>query len=227
MTVIVTGASKGIGKYLFDKFAEQGCEVFGTYNATPCSELKGYCQVDVSDKNQVDKFVTSLDLHLKKIVLINCAGISYNSFLHKAAEEQWKRVINVNLMGTFYMTRALLPIMRNNGYGRIINFSSVVTKYPTPGVSAYAVSKAGINALTKCLSLENASKGVTVNSLNLGYTNAGMGLNDVPEAYRDLMLKHIPLHRFCEPSEIFNIVSCMINTEYLTGSIIDVNGGMI
>lgn len=227
MMVIITGASKGIGKYLFDKFLEEGYEVVGTYHSTSCNVVDGYFHVDVSDEQQVQNFIGQLDLQTKKVILINCAGISYNSFVHKADPVQWKKVIDVNLLGTFYMSHALLPIMRSNGYGRIINFASVVTKYPTPGVSAYAVSKSGINALTKALSLENASKGITVNSLNLGYTNAGMGLHDVPEAYKKMIMEHIPLHRFCEPFEVFNIITCIIKTEYLTGSVIDVNGGLL
>lgn len=226
MMIIITGASKGIGKYLFDEFKNRGHEVIGTYNTTSCDPKEGYFQVDVSDERQVKDFVCSLDLQAKKIVLVNCAGISYNSFIHKADPIQWQKVIEVNLMGTFYMVHALLPIMRSNGYGRIINFASVVTKVPTPGVSAYAVSKSGINALTKSISVENASKGITVNSLNLGYTNLGMGLYDVPEAYKKMIMERIPLHRFCSPSEIFNMVSCMIETEYLTGSIIDIDGGL-
>ena len=117
--------------------------------------------------------------------------------------------------------------MRENKWGRIINFSSVVTKMPTPGVSAYAASKSALIGLTKTLSIENALCGVTVNSINLGYTNAGMGINDVPEKYREIITDKIPEKRFCEPIEIFNTIEYIIKTEYLSGSIIDLNGGLI
>ncbi|MBP1671863.1 MAG: family oxidoreductase, partial [Bacteroidetes bacterium] len=107
---------------------------------------------------------------------MNCAGISYNSYAHKADIDKWNKVIEVNLNGTFNVIRNILPIMREQSYGRIINFSSIVTSLPTPGVSAYAASKAGLIGLTKSLAVENASKRITVNAINLGYANIGMGL---------------------------------------------------
>lgn len=100
-------------------------------------------------------WIESINDQLDNIILINCAGISYSSFAHKADIIQWKNVINVNLNGTFNVIHCLLPWMREQHYGRIIN-SSVVAKLPTMGVSAYAASKAGLIGLTKSLALENA-----------------------------------------------------------------------
>lgn len=227
--IIITGASKGVGKYLFDEFRNLGQPVVGTYNSSKAvvSENNGYYKVDITHYEEVSDWVLSLKPKLDKITLINCAGISYNSFAHKADISLWSKVIDVNLKGTFNVTHCLLPIMREQNYGRIINFSSVVTSLPTVGISAYMASKCAINGLTKVLAKENASKGVTVNSISLGYSNIGMGINEVPDQHKDILLKTIPLNRFCEPSEIFNTVKFIIETEYINGSIIDLNGGLI
>ena len=228
--IIITGASKGIGRYLFKQFKNDGFEVHGTYNSTNIdleNDLNDYSKVDVSDYSSVVEWVESIKDKLSNIILLNCAGISYNSFAHKADIEKWEKVIDVNLKGSFFVIRALLPYMRENKYGRIINFSSVVAKVPTQGVSAYAASKAGLIGLTKSLAIENASKGITVNAINLGYVNLGMGISDVPIAYQEKMKVQIPAGRFCNPQEIYNTVNFLINTEYTNGSAIDINGGLI
>jgi NAD(P)-dependent dehydrogenase (short-subunit alcohol dehydrogenase family) len=228
--ILITGASKGIGRYLFNCFKKDGLQVLGTYNSTTEGleeDQKAYYKLDVSDHKAVVEMIVSVKGSLSRIVLLNCAGISYNSFAHKANIELWSRVIDVNLKGSFNVIREVLPLMREQGYGRIINFSSVVTSLPTPGISAYAASKAGLLGLTKSLAAENASKGITVNAINLGYVNLGMGVNDVPLAYQEKMKSQIPAGRFCEPEEIYNTVNYLIKTEYVNGAAIDINGGLI
>lgn len=227
--IIITGASKNIGRYLFKCFKERGERVIGLYNSTLCGfdeDKTDYFRVDISDYSSVENFVNGIKDELKDIVLVNCAGMSYTGFAHKADIEKWQKVIDVNLIGTFNITRALLPYMREQGFGRIINFSSVVAVKSTPGVSAYAASKAGLIGLTKSLSVENASKGITVNAINLGYVSIGMGVEEVPEAYRQKMMDSIPTGRFCNPKEILNTVDYLINTEYINGADININGGV-
>ncbi|MGE4586135.1 MAG: SDR family NAD(P)-dependent oxidoreductase [Mangrovibacterium sp.] len=228
--IIITGASKGVGRYLFSRFKKDGSDVLGTYNTSISgfeNDIKSYLRIDVSDGESVNKMIAEIKGSLSKIVLLNCAGISYTSFAHKADINLWAKVIDVNLKGSFHMIHALLPIMREQNYGRIISFSSVVTARPTPGVSAYAASKAGLLGLTKSIAAENASKGITVNAINLGYVNVGMGVNDVPLAYQEKMKAQIPAGRFCDPEEIYNTVNYLINTEYVNGAAIDINGGLI
>lgn len=228
--ILITGASKGVGRYLFRRFREDNFEVIGTFNNTVLGfeeDLSDYLKVDINDYAAIKDLVLKIKPLLSKIVLINCAAISYNSFAHKSDVDQWCNVIDVNLKGTFYFIRELLPIMREQGYGRIINFSSVVATLPTPGVSAYAASKAAIVGLTKSLAVENGSKGVTVNAINLGYTNIGMGVNDVPVEYQEKIKSKISLGRFCEPEEIYNTIKFLISTEYVNGASIDINGGII
>ncbi len=228
--IIITGASKNVGRYLFTAFKGAGYEVAGTYN----SSLEGfeedaadYRRVDISDYRAVQEWIASLGEHLRDIVLINCAGISYNSFAHKADMDKWRRVVEVNLLGTFNVIHEVLPLMRTQRYGRIINISSVVAKFPTPGVSAYAATKSALWGLSRSLAAENGSMGITVNSINLGYVNAGMGVNDVPEAYQEKIKALIPSGRFCEPEEIFRTVRYLMDTPYVNGSEIDINGGLV
>lgn len=228
--IFITGASKGLGRYLFTRFKQDGLNVLGTFNSTTAGldeDKSLYIKVDISDNRAVEEMVSSIKDSLSKIVLLNCAGISYNSFAHKANIEQWGRVIDVNLKGTFNIIHQVLPLMREQRYGRIINFSSVVTSMPTPGVSAYAASKAGLLGLTKSLAAENASKGITVNAINLGYVNIGMGLNDVPSSYLERIKAQIPVGRFCEPEEVYNTVKYLIQTEYVNGAAIDINGALV
>ena len=228
--ILITGASKGIGRYLFKRFKQDRLNVIGTYNSTTiglAEDMNAYYKVDVSDSKAVKEMIASIKCSLSQIVLLNCAGISYNSFAHKADIEQWGRVIDVNLKGTFNVIHEVLSLMREQKYGRIINFSSVIAFLPTPGVSAYAASKAGLVGLTKSLAAENAAKGITVNAINLGYVNIGMGVNDVPAAYQEKMKTQIPAGRFCEPEEVYNTVKYLIQTEYVNGAAIDINGALI
>lgn len=226
MFVIITGASKGIGQALMRKFADDGYEVVGTYNSSKPGDGE-YYKVDVKSYDEVCQWIESMRPRLNEVVLINCAGISYNSFAHKADIAQWGEVIDVNIKGTFNVIRSMLPYMREAGFGRIINFSSVVTKLPTPGVSAYSASKAALVGLTKTLAVENASKGVTINAINLGYCNVGMGVNDVPVEYQEKMLAQIPAKRFCDIEEVYSTIRYIIDTPYLNGSAIDINGGIV
>jgi NAD(P)-dependent dehydrogenase (short-subunit alcohol dehydrogenase family) len=225
--IIITGASRGIGKFLLEQFIIDGFEVVGTYNNSIIELHNSYYKVDVMNFQETEEWIHKVTSSSSELILINCAGISYNAFAHKSDIDQWGHVIDVNIKGTFNVIRCVLPLMRQQKYGRIINFSSVVTKYPTPGISAYITSKAAINGLTKSLARENGALGITVNSINLGYVNVGMGVEQVPEEYQKQLKHLIPAGRFCEPMEIFNTVKYIIKNEYLNGSILDLNGALI
>jgi len=226
--IIITGASGGIGKYLFNRYQKIGLEVLGTYHSSN-SEFNlqdALFKVDISNFSEVSLWIEKIEAKLDEIILINCAGINYNSFAHKADIDKWEKVIQVNLIGTFNVIRSLLPYMRNHNYGRIINFSSVTAQLGTPGISAYAASKAGLWGMTKTLAAENGSKGITINNINLGYSELGM-INDVPTEYAELIREKIPSKEFCSPEDIFNTVEYIIHTKYINGSSIDVNGGLL
>ncbi len=225
---IITGASQGIGKFLFQKFREDTTEVFGLdYKFSEKDNVDNQFKIDISNKDEISRWVNVIKEDLSSIVLINCAGINYNSFAHKADLDKWEQVIKVNFLGTFFMIHNLLPIMREQSYGRIINFSSVVTQLPTVGTSAYTSSKTALNGLSKTIAKENASKNITINNIVLGYSEIGMGLNEITEDQRKELLNRIPMKRFCEPVEIYHTVQFLIENSYISGSCIDLNGGLV
>lgn len=225
--ILITGASRGIGKYLLGEFANENQTVFGTYH-NENKELekdKRYHRLDVTDFLQAESLIKELSPQIESFVLINCAGNNYNSFAHKSEPDQWKNVIDTNLTGTYNMIRASLPIMREQGFGRIINFASVVAESGIPGTSAYAASKSGLWGMTRSIAVENASKGITVNNLNLGYFDIGM-ITEVSEEYQQIVKKKIPTGKFGDPRNILAAVKFIISSDYLTGTSLDINGGI-
>jgi len=225
--IIITGITGGIGNYLFNSFYANGEEVIGTYHTNkPVGEQYKSClQLDITDNIQIEEFVKNNFLLLENITLINCAGVSYSSFAHKANMDEWQQVIKVNLIGTFGLINSLLPIMREQNFGRVINLSSIVAQTGVAGTSAYAASKAGLNGMIKSIALENAQKSITINNINLGYFNVGM-INTVPKEMQEMIKNKIASKEFGDPSTIFNTVQYIRNTPYLTGSCIDLNGGL-
>lgn len=224
---IIIGASGGIGKYLLNKFLDLDCNVIGTYSSKE-PQIKHeniYHKLDIKNHSELQGFISHLNISQKNIILLNCAGINYNSFAHKADVNKWKNVIEVNLIGVFNTIHYFLPIMRKNNFGRIINFSSIVGQMGTHGASAYAASKTGLWGMTKSLAVENANKGITINNLNLGYFDIGM-IKDVPSAYKEIIKQKIPSGLLGDPINIFNAVEMLINSDYINGSSIDINSGM-
>ena len=225
--ILLTGASRGIGKYLFEAFRESGETVYGTYHVTqPDPQYMDYfSRVDITDSREVNSWIESIRSSINHPTLINCAGINYTSFAHKADIDEWNNVVSVNLIGTFKVIREVLPVMRTIGYGRIINISSVVAQTFVPGASAYSASKAGLWGLVRSIAAENANKGITINNLNLGYFNIGM-ITEVPEEYQDSLKKRIPTGEFGEPENIIRAIRFLMESDYVNGSSIDVNGGL-
>jgi len=226
--IIITGASKGIGKYLIESYLGMGEEpIVGTYLSTiPQDHKDNFVQIDVCDFTQVDEFVKKIAGTANHITLINCAGISYSAYTHKSDPDEWKKVVETNLYGSYHFIRALLPLMRDQKFGRVINFSSVVAVKPTPGISAYSASKAALWGMSKSLAIENASLNVTINNINLGYSELGM-ISSVPEEYRNKITAQIPAGFLCEPQDILSTVEYLRNTKYITGSSIDLSGGLV
>lgn len=225
--ILITGASRGIGKFLFEEFTKTGQEVYGTYY-TENSELENndrYYRLDVSNFHETENLVKLLAPVIKNPVLLNCAGNNYNCFAHKSKPEEWSKVISINLIGTYNMIRSILPSMRAQNYGRIINFSSVVAEVGVPGTSAYAASKAGLWGMTRSMAVENANKGISINNLNLGYFDIGM-IREVSAEDQIIVKKKIPTGKFGDPQNIFNAVNFIITSDYLTGTSLDINGGI-
>lgn len=226
--IIITGINGGIGNYLFNAFLEENEVLTGTYhlNRPEGPQYRDCVQLDITDIKQIEAFVKTHEAQLKNITLINCAGISYNSFAHKSDVEEWAQVIHVNLTGTFYLIRCILPLMRGQHFGRIINLSSVVAQTGVIGTSAYAASKAGLNGMIKSIALENAQKNITVNNINLGYFKVGM-INTVPQELQQQIRSKIAVHEFGDPSNILKTVRYLRETDYINGSCLDLNGGLV
>lgn len=225
--ILITGASKGIGKYLMEKLQMSGHKVFGTYNTTLPGKNDSLLltKVDITNYSEVKTWVDQQTFENERITLINCAGTNYNSFAHKADLVKWKRVIEVNLIGSFNAINAVLPKMREQSFGRIINLSSIVAQKGIPGTSAYAASKSALWGLTKSIAIENAKKGITINNLNLGYFNIGM-IKDVPEDFLTIIKNEIPIGELGNPENIINAVEFLMDSDYITGSSIDINAGL-
>ena len=226
--ILITGASRGIGRYLFQEYSKNHENVFGTFNSTPMhgkSDEKNYSHVEIGDLASVRRWIASLEPDGENIVLLNCAGTNYNSFAHKADMDKWSSVIQTNLIGTFNVIQTVLPFMRKAKYGRIINFSSIVAQKGIPGTSAYAASKTALWGLSRAVAIENAELGITINNLNLGYFDIGM-ISDVPQQFQEKIKNGIPVKKFGNPSEIKRAIDMIIQSDYLNGSSIDLNGGL-
>lgn len=228
MKILITGASRGIGLFLLQRFKEQGHQVYGTYSATQPNQdlLAHFTQVDVANTADVEQWIDNAVSNEDDIVLINCAGINYTSLARRADVEDWMHVIDVNLGGTFRAIQAVLPKMYKKGFGRIINFSSIVAQRGVVATSAYAASKSALWGMSKAIAVENGHKGITINNINLGYINAGMSINDVPEKLRQELVEQIPNRKLGDLEDVFKTVNYLIDTAYINGSSIDLNGGL-
>lgn len=226
--IIITGASGGLGSYLVEHLGGQ-YDVVGTYNSRKPAGLDQAAelhQVDVSDADSVELFVNSLADRLTNITLINMAGISLDGFGHKLPEATWDQVMDTNIKGAFLMSRAVLPLMREQQWGRIINVSSVVGQMGVPGTAAYSASKSALFGLTRTLAIENATKNVTVNCLALGYFEAGM-INEVRPEVQEQVKAKIPMQHFGHPRNVGLAVRFLMDSDYTTGSVININGGLL
>jgi len=228
-TIVITGVSGGLGGFLAEQLASQHT-VIGTYHNRTIDDPQrvggNVHLLDVTDAAQVQAFVDEVRAKLDRVVLVNMAGISLDAMGHKMPEELWDRVVDTNLKGVFLMSRALLPVMREQKWGRIINISSVVGQVGIPGTAAYAASKAGVIGLTRTLASENVTNNITVNALALGYFSVGI-MKDLKPEIQDLIIQKIPMHRLGDPTNVAAAVRFLIDADYVTGTTININGGLL
>lgn len=226
--IIMTGASGGIGSYLIEHLGRdyEIIGIFNTHKPASIGRAVGFYQVDVSDPGSVEQFAAAVAGKLQHIVLINLAGVSLDSMGHKMSDALWDQVVDVNLKGTFLMCRAILPFMREQEWGRIINISSVVAQIGVPGTVAYSASKAGLLGLTRTLSVENAMKNITVNTLALGYLDIGL-IHVIKPEIQDQIRARIPMRRFGDPRNVEQAIRFLIECDYITGATININGGLL
>jgi 3-oxoacyl-[acyl-carrier protein] reductase len=239
-TSLVTGASRGIGRSIATDFIKEGATVFlnsinknnleKAYLELKKMGAKCFCYAaDVSNENEVRKMLEYIYEKTENLdILVNNAGIIKDSTLHKMEDEYWSRVIEVNLKGVFNCCRAVLPKMRENNYGRIINIASVVGICGNFGQTNYSASKAGVIGLTKSLAYETAGKGITVNAVAPGFIETDM-TKTIPEEIRQKIISKIPLKRFGSPDEVAKMVTFLASDDssYITGQVLNVNGGFL
>jgi len=236
--VLVTGASRGIGKAIAIKFAEHGAFVIGTATTEASAEqissnltagdFTGIGMVlNIADKNSVEDFGNKLKEVNAPNILINNAGITRDNLLMRMKDAEWEDVINTNLTGMFRVTKLCMRAMMKQRYGRIINISSVVGLSGNPGQSNYSAAKAGMLGFTRSLAKEVGSRGITVNAIAPGFIETDM-TDELSTDVRDSILNQIALGRLGRPEEIANVVDFLASDEagYITGQTISVNGGM-
>ncbi len=248
----VTGGTRGIGAAISRSFAEQGAVVAAGYSsdAERAAELRDQLrdhgvdttihQGNVGSAEDCRRTVSeAIEAHGRLDILVNNAGITIDKTVLKMTDEDWYKVIAVNLSGAFFMSQAVLPHMIERGSGRIINISSIIGETGNIGQANYAASKSGLSGLTKTLAreatfqLSRAGKltedgiGITVNTVAPGFIATEM-LQSVPEGVLDKIRSQIPVGRLGRPDEIARAVHFLIadKSSYITGQTLSVNGGM-
>ncbi len=237
--VIVTGGSRGIGAAIVKVFLNSGAKVavcarnsekgeaFVESLNLPEDRVK-FFQVDVSSFESVKKCFEEIISHFGEVnILVNNAGITIDKLFLRMKEEDWDKVLNVNLKGAFYFSKLVVPHFIKKRWGRIINMTSVVGLTGNPGQANYCASKAGIIGFTKSLAKELASRNITVNAVAPGYIETDM-TKDLPEKAKEEMLKNIPLRRVGKGEDVAYGVLFLSSHEadYITGQVLNINGGM-
>lgn len=239
--IIVTGATRGIGKEIALTLAQNGANIainYRNYNEEVeelINSIKEFgvdaiaVKCDVSKSDEVDNFISKVKNHFSSIdVLVNNAGITKDGLLLRMKDEDFNSVLDVNLKGTFNTTKSISPIMIKQKHGKIINISSVVGIVGNAGQCNYAASKAGVIGFSKSVARELASRNINVNVVAPGYIDTDM-TKSLPDKVKDEILKSIPMKKMGNPKEVANLVLFLSSSlsDYITGQVINVDGGMV
>ncbi|WP_254524378.1 beta-ketoacyl-ACP reductase [Natrinema caseinilyticum] len=239
-TCVITGSARGIGRGIAEHLGEEGANVVVNYrssegpahDAVEAIEAKGGSAVaaraDVSDRAEVEHMLEVCHEAFGQCdVLVNNAGITADKQFTEMSREEWDRVMDVNLGGMFNCTQLFYDDIWNAEEGRLINISSVVGKQGNFGQANYAAAKSGMFGFTRTIALELAQGGSTANCVAPGFTATDM-LESVPDSVLDRIIAGIPLERLAEVEDIAAVVRFLASEEssYVTGEVIDVNGGM-
>jgi len=237
---LVTGGSRGIGRAVCLRLAEMGAVVMVNYVTRPAAAEETVAmiraaggaaqpvQFDVGDASAAQEAIKQLVTeHGRLDILVNNAGITRDGLLATMKEDDWDRVLDINLKGAFSCIKAACRPMMKRRWGRIINISSVVGYAGNPGQANYAASKAGLVGLTRSAAREFASRGITVNGVAPGYIETDM-TSGLPDAVTEKILQEIPMGVLGQVEDVAGAVAYLASDEarYITGQILHVNGGM-
>ena len=233
--ILITGATGGIGGELVKKFVSLGGAVLGTGTKTekldiikknnPSIIVKKF---DISDHSRIEEFIDNAVLELGGLdVLINNAGVNVDNLSLRMKDEEWKKVIDINLTSTFLMSKYGIKKMLKNKFGRIVNITSVVGHTGNLGQSNYSASKAGLIGMSKSLAVEYAKKNITINCVSPGFIVSNMTMN-IAEKVKLYLTSRIPMGKLGTGEDVSNCVAFLSSesASYITGETIHVNGGM-
>ena len=234
--VILTGATGGIGNSILAKLNEGNAKIIASgTNQEKLDKIKSnYNNVitkkfDLSDHSSIERFIEECnEIFENKIdVLINNAGITKDNLTIRMKDEEWNKVISINLSSSFLLSKYAIKKMLKNKNGKIINITSVVGHTGNIGQSNYAASKAGLIGMSKSLALEYGKKNIKINCISPGFIKSEM-TDKISDSFKQLLQDKIPLDRFGDPSDVANAVLFLSSSlsDYITGETIHVNGGM-
>tara|TARA_B100001173_G_scaffold188489_1_gene162548 strand:- start:709 stop:1443 length:735 start_codon:yes stop_codon:yes gene_type:complete len=233
--ILITGATGGIGNALVRKFVSLEGNVLATgTNSEKLDALKkefpniSVLKFDISNHQKIEEFIENVTSQLVGLdVVVNNAGITMDNLSLRMKEEEWQKVIDINLSSTFYLCKYAIKKMLKNKYGRIINITSIVGHSGNLGQSNYAASKAGIVAMSKSLAIEYAKKNITINCVSPGFIQSNM-TDKIIESIKVALTSKIPMSRLGTGEDVSNTVAFLSSdsASYITGETIHVNGGM-
>ena len=231
--ILITGASRGIGKDIALKSKENGYIVLGTSTSEEGAqglEKEGILGLvlNLNDSKSIEGFNDALIKDHSDIeILINNAGIIRDNIVLRMSDEEWMDVLNVNLNGTFKISKTALKFMLKKRWGRIINITSTSASTGNKGQANYAAAKSGVEAFSRSIAKEVGSRGITVNSVAPGYIETDM-TEQINNKVKEEILKQIPLSRYGKSEEVAQLIEFLITDEasYITGQTIHINGGL-
>ena len=233
--ILVTGATGGIGNELVKKFSLLGGNVMGTgTRSEKLDELKKkhpnvkVKKFDISEHDRIEDFVDNAELELGGLdILINNAGTNIDTLSLRMKNEEWKKVIDINLTSTFLLAKCAAKKMLKNKFGRIVNITSVVGHTGNAGQTNYAASKAGIIGMSKSLAIEYAKKNITINCVSPGFIVSDMTMN-IADKVKLFLTSRIPMGKLGTGEDVSNCVAFLSSDQasYVTGETLHVNGGM-
>ena len=233
--ILVTGATGVIGGDIVRKFLSLNGTVLGTgTNLEKLNSLKDKNpnliteQFDISKHDKIDEFIERVFSNLGGLdILINNAGITKDNLSLRMKNEEWQKVIDVNLTSTFYLCKSSIKKMLKNKFGRIVNITSIVGHTGNVGQGNYSASKAGVVSMSKSLAIEYAKKNITINCVSPGFIKTNM-TDKISDQFKSELLSRIPMNRLGSGEDVSNTVAFLSSNEssYITGETIHVNGGM-